>query len=183
MKKLLAILPLFAAMLAGAQPLPITQTTPPADAPAFYKVALNYFTAFNPELDGAFTNSHGQVTMGMDSLNSGPANLANSLGISYNVWKLIAIESTTRNSGIAGTILSQGLGLSLNFPIHDAELTLYAEGVVALYKDPPRAEKFQGEIGVRVKKALTTHTFAYVGMGAQLPKNNQIFTAGAGFNF
>jgi hypothetical protein len=40
-----------------------------------------------------------------------------------------------------------------------------------------------GEIGVRVQKALTTHTYAYVSLGAILPQNAQVFGIGTGVTF
>lgn len=174
---------MFALMAILALPVVAQTNTPPQDAKQFYQTAMDWVTKFNPDLDGSFTNNHGQLYMGVDNLQGSAANLADDIGISYKIWKSISLESNTRTTGIAGTILSEGFGFGLNFPIHDAQLTLYAEGVANLYKGVATSDRFCGEIGLRLQKALTTRTFAYIGIAAQLPKNAQVFSAGAGFTF
>lgn len=152
---------------------------------SFFDTALSYFTTFNTNLDSTFGNAKGTVWTGVDSIQGGTTHLANSLGLSYRVYNIVAIESITRNSGVAGTVVDQQFGFSLNFAVHDALLTAY--GHMGYELDAPSGakigDKVFGEIGLRVSKALTAHTFAGVGLGAQLPKNTQVFSAFMGITF
>jgi hypothetical protein len=153
--------------------------------PSFFNTALSYFTSFNTNLDSTFADAKGSIWTGVDSMQGARTPLANALGLSYRVYDLISLESVTRNAGVAGTVVSQQFGPSLNFIVHDAKLTLYTHAGYEL--DAPSGSKLKdkifGEIGVRVCKALTAHTFAGVGVGAQLPKNTQVFQAFAGITF
>lgn len=175
MKKLLGILALITlALTCSAQ----------TNTGSFYQSALSYFTSFNTNLDNTFGLEKGTIWAGVDSLQGNEVNLANSLGLSYDLYKKISVESVTRNSGIAGTLVSEQLGLGLSFVVHDAKLTAYADaGYDFGLKDAKTADRIFGEVGLRVQKALTDHTYAGVGIGAQFPKNSQVFSAFAGISF
>lgn len=149
-------------------------------AGSFFGTVQNYFTSFNTNLDATFATERGSLWTSFDSIQGGRVPLANSLGLSYNVFKAISAESVTRNSGIAGTVLSEQVGLGLNFIVHDTKLTGYADGGYA-FSEP--SQKLYGEIGLRVVKALTEHTFAGVGIGLQVPANRQVLSASVGFTF
>lgn len=174
-----------AALVAGLTSTGSAQILPTNSPGSFFSTALSYFTAFNTNLDSTFANSKGSIWTGADSMQGARTPLANSLGLSYRVYNVISLESVTRNAGVAGTVVSQQFGPSLNFVVHDAKLSLYAHAGYEL--DAPAggkfADKIYGEIGVRVCKALTEHTFAGVGVGAQLPKNTQVFQVFAGIVF
>jgi hypothetical protein len=157
------------------------QTSTPPTAGSFPETVLNYFKTFNTNLDSTFGSSKGTIWTGVDSLQGAKVPLANNLGIAYDVVGNLSLESGTRNGGVAGTIISEQFGLGYSFIVHDTKLTVYADGGYnfdALGKD-----RFYGEIGLRVMKALTEHTFAGVGLGAQLPQNRQVFSVFAGFTF
>jgi hypothetical protein len=115
--------------------------------------------------------------------------LANELGLDYKIWKQVAVESVTRNSGIAGTLVSQQLGLNLSFVIVDTKLTLYGDGgyefadFPGAVVQPKTRDRLYGEFGLRVAKALTLHTYTQIGIGVQLPKSAQVFMAAVGFTF
>jgi len=172
----------------------IAQTAPPpATAPAassdtgnFFTSVQSYFTSFDTNNDSTFATARGELATGVDSTQGGVP-LANSLRLSYNVYKptnsavQLSLESVTRNSGIAGTLVSEQFGLGVNFIIHDAKLTLYGDGGYNF--NGVKSDKYFAEIGARAEKALTTHTFAGVGIGAQLPANRQVFQVFAGFTF
>ncbi len=163
---------------------------------SFFQTTIGYFSSFNTNLDATFGSSRGAVWTGVDSIQGGGATLANTIGISYDIWKPsaptntasgagpghlgLSLESTTRNGGVTGTIISSGAGLGLSFVVHDVKLTAYAEGV---YNFAESKNQFGGEIGLRVFKALTDHTFAGVGIAEQFPGNRQIFSAFVGFVF
>lgn len=160
----------------------ITTNSPEGSFPS---AVLSYFTAFNTNLDSTFALEKGTVWTGVDSIQGGSVPLANCLGISYDLWKMVSVESVTRNSGVAGTVLSEQFGAGLNFVVHDAKLTLYADGGYNLYSPGKSkfADRLYVEMGLRAMKALTTHTFAFIGLGVQLPSNLQILSAGGGFTF
>jgi hypothetical protein len=160
-----------AQLLTNAPPLPTSQGS-------FINSAFGYFTSFNTNLDSTFATDTALLWTGVDSIQGAGVNLANSVGVSYKVWKAVSLESETRTTGIAGVLLSQQLGANLGFTVHDARLLLYADVGYAI--DKSAKDKIYGEIGVRVLKALTANTFAYIGVGAQLPSNVQVFSAGVG---
>jgi len=153
----------------------------PTSSTSFFNSALGYFTSFNTNLDSTFGLSKGEAWAGVDALQGAQVPLANDIGVSYKIYKHVGAEAVMRNGGVTGTIISQAVGLNLNFVVHDAELTLYADGVYNIAE--PVVDRMVCEIGVRVKKALTEHTFAGVGIGAQFPGNRQVFQAFAGFTF
>ncbi len=158
------------------------QTSPTANPGSFIGSVQSYFTSFNTNLDDTFGTAKGEFWVGADSLQGQDANLANSIGFSSRVWKAVEIETVTRNSGIAGVILSEQIGFSLGFVVHDTKLSAYADGGYAL-ADSRNKGRMYGEFGLRVRKALTAHTYAGVGIGAQFPRNSQIATAFTGFTF
>lgn len=166
--------------------------TPPANAGSFLTSLQDYFTAFNTNLDATFGASKLSLWTGVDSIQGGDATLANEVGLSYNLWKALAPEAVIRNSGVASTLQSFQGGLGLNFVVHDVRLTLYGDGgddlalptsVNAKGKTVTHGQPFYGEIGLRAQKALTAHTYAWTGIGAQLPRNSQVFSAGIGITF
>jgi hypothetical protein len=176
---------------------PATDAPPVPTAGSFFGSVQSYFTSFNTNLDSTFSLERGEAWAGVDSIQGGAVPLANCFGLSYNVYSptpaggtgpttgaplQISVESITRNSGVAGIVVSQAGGVGLSFIVHDAKLTLYADGVYNLTAKGGDS-KLCAEIGLRAKKALTEHTFAFIGVGAQLPKNAQVFSAGAGFTF
>jgi hypothetical protein len=173
----------------------------PGNAPAsgnFFNSVAGYFTAFNTNLDASTAAARGSLWTGADSLQGGDVPLANSLGLSYNVYTpgsnspvRIGIESVTRNSGVAGTLVSEQFGPELKFIVHDVTLTAYADPLYDFAAQPTKnakgksvaADRFGVEIGLRLQKQLTDHTFAGTGIGARLPKNEQVFQVFAGFTF
>ena len=113
-------------------------------------------------------------------MQGGTSPLMNSIGLSYDVWKMVSVEGVFRNSGVAGTVVDGQGGLGLSFKVHDVRLTAYADGGYGFEDDQ---DKIYAELGVRVLKALTTHTFAGVGIGVQLPGDRQVLSAFVGFTF
>jgi len=171
-RKALLLLNLIAALPAVAQ------------SNSFFGTVSGYFTSFNPTLTNTFT-AKTTLWTGVDSQQGSGSSLVNEIGASYNAYGPLSIESITRDGGVAGTLVSQQIGLGLNFTVVDTRLTLYADAGYKL--DSPSGSKFQdniyGEIGIRVAKALTEHTFAWVGIGAQFPTKAQVFEGGVGFTF
>jgi hypothetical protein len=176
---------------------PTAATTPPASGTFFDSVA-GYFTSFNLALDAPTAAARGSLWTGADSLQgNGTVPLANALGLSYNLYQpatspvRIGIESVTRNSGVAGTLVSQQVGPALKFIVHDVTMTAYADGLYDFNpsthlnkKGKTITDSAMGvEIGLRLQKQLTDHTFAGTGIGARLPKNQQVFQVFAGFTF
>lgn len=169
---------LFLAASASAQ----VSTNGPAGS--FFNTVGSYFTSFNPTLTNTF-NAKASIWTGMDSLSGNKASLANEIGVAYNVYRPIDIESVTRDGGVTGTLVSQSIGVNANFKIIDTRLTIYADAGYTL--DSLAGTKFQdnlfGEVGLRVSKALTDHTYAWVGLGVQFPNQARVFSGGVGFTF
>ena len=152
---------------------------------SFLNSAFSYFTSFNTNLDSTFGSHRGSLFTGVDSIQGAGVNMANSIGLSYDLYAgtnnlRLSVESVTRNSGVAGTLLSEQAGLGVSFIVHDARLTVYADGGYWIYDEPDR---YYAEIGLRAQKALTEHTYAWVAAAAQLPGNRQVFSAGVGITF
>ena len=201
--KRLALLAVAALSLAAAPLVSDAQTSTNATPTGnFFNTVEGYFTSFNTDLDSTFGAERADIFTGVDSIQGGSVALANSLGVSYDVLRFankantnlfstaLAIESVTRNSGIAGTLVSEQVGVGLSFIIHDVKLTGYLDGGYDFARQPDAigqtlktGDRLYGEIGLRAFKALTTHTYGGVGVGAQVPRNCQVFSAFVGFNF
>jgi hypothetical protein len=183
MKKLLSILSF--ALVACIPFLTSAQTAPPPpNNSSFFSSVTGYFSSFDTNNDTTFSANKGSVWTGVDSIQGGTTTLANALGIDYKLFGPVAVESVTRNSGIAGTLVSENIGFHLSFVVHDTELQLYASGGYDMETAVRKTgDRLFGEFGLRVRKALTTHTYAGVGIGAQVPANRQVFQAFAGFVF
>ncbi len=194
---ILACAPVFA-QTSTNDPAPPATTPPPASGSgSFFSSVAGYFSSFNTNMDGSVAAARGSLWTGADSLQGGNVPLANSLGISYNLYQpsnspvRIGIESVTRNSGVAGTLVSEQFGPNLKFIIHDVTLTAYADPLYDFAAQATKnakgktiaADRFGCEIGLRLQKQLTEHTFAGTGIGARLPKNEQVFQIFAGFTF
>jgi hypothetical protein len=165
--------------------------TVPANTGTFLNTVQDYFTSFNTNLDGTFGLSKASLWTGVDSIQGGAVPLANELGVSYSLYKSLSAENVIRNSGVAGTLVSDQLGFGFNVIVHDARLTLYADGgydiaasnTVNAKGKTVHPDRLFGEVGIRAAKALTEHTYGWIGVGAQLPKNSQVFSAGIGVTF
>lgn len=169
------------------------QTTPPT----FFNSVSDYFSSFNTNLDSTFATERAEIAIGVDSTQGGNAPLANSLRVSYTVYQpsnavtALSIENVLDNSGVAGTLVSEQLGLGFSFIVHDVKLTGYADGLYDFNPTTTTNSKgktrkdsaFGAEIGLRVEKAMTTHTFSGIGLGVVLPRNEQKFQAYTGFTF
>lgn len=183
------VLSAFSAVNSHAQLTQPTTNQIPANEASFFNDVLNYFSSFNTNLDSTFGTHRGTFFTGVDAIQGGNNNLANTIGIQYEVWKAspstntasqigIELEAVTRNSGLAGTILSQGGGVGLDFDIHDVRVNGYVDGVYQFQTD-----KIGAEFGVRIFKAIGANTFMGVGIAEQIPGNHQIFSAFVGFVF
>jgi len=148
----------------------------PTSPNSFFATATQYFTSFNTN---NLWDTRGEASAGIASI-QGPVNLANDLRLGYEVKGGLQLESVSRSSGIAGTWLSQNLGLAYGFKVNDAKLSVYADAGYNFYE---AGHKYFGEVGARVSKKMTRYTFAGVGIGAQIPTGRQVFTAFAGFTF
>lgn len=197
MKTKLLILSLVSALGLSAPAQTNTPPAPPENSGTFFSSVADYFSSFNTNLDDPVSASRGSLWTGADSIQGGKVSLANSLGLSYNVYQpsnapvRFGFESVTRNSGVAGTLVSEQVGPRLSFIVHDTTITGYADPLYDFDPDTHVNAKgktitdgaFKVEIGLRLQKQLTTHTFAGTGIGAQLPKAKQIFQVFAGFTF
>lgn len=156
LKSILAIIVSILAIAVGVQ----GQTTNQTPQGTFFGSVKTYFTSFDTNSTTFGTNSTFDVWAGADYQNN--LNFANSIGIEYKVGSLLSLESVTRNAGIAGTILSQQVGLGLNKTVYDTKLTGFIDGAYDFQLGRPYISP-----GLRVKKALTDHTFA--GIGIEVP--------------
>lgn len=187
MKKLLSViigLSLIGGSVINAQQ--ITNITPVS----FIHTVGSYFTSHNLELTNTFGSGHKfDLWTSIDSIQgngNSAAHLADAIGISYVVYDHISLENVLRTSGIAGTIMTEQFGVGLNYTVIDTKLTLYADAGYDKGNSLTHS-KFQdnlfGEVGLRVKKALTENTYAGIGLGLQFPSNVQVYQVVAGFTF
>ena len=163
----------------------------PASLPS---TILDYFTSFNPAYDSTFASNRFCLWTGASSIQGAAEPLVNDVGFSYDVWRpatpavsggtqiAVSIEDVLRNSGVAGTVVSDNVGVGLSFIIHDVRLTGYADGGTYFAKGTTKAE-YYGELGLRAFKAIGPHFYTGVGFGAQVPKNAQVFSAFLGVTF
>jgi hypothetical protein len=168
-----------------------TNTPPvPTSPDNFFNSALDYFTAFNTNNLACFNSNSVSFWAGVDSVIGGGAGtdpMANELGASINLYKGFSLEAVERNSGVSGTIVSLAGGADYGYVIVDTRVAAYADMGYEFDQD-----KILGEVGLRIAKALTTHTFAQIGYGLQFKsgplaagadKVGQILSAAVGFTF
>jgi hypothetical protein len=189
---LLSLAILAFALQARAQTNPITsgqwvqanmsESVAPIDQVTFVQTVTGFFTSFNTNLDCTFTN-RGTLWAGVaNNIGGGGSALQNELGFSYTVWGGAAPEVIIRNGGMSGSVDSLQGGLSYGYVVVDTRLAAYLDGGYSW-----DTKKAYGEIGARVSKALTTHTFAQVSYGVQITGTSgappQVLVASAGFTF
>lgn len=155
--------------------------------PSFFSSIGGYFTTHNTNLAGTFGLNKGELWTSVDSIQgnaSTAAKLADAVGASYTVYDHLALEGVLRTSGIAGTVVDGQIGPSLNFVLIDVKLTLYADAGYDLEGTHKHTyDALYGELGIRLKKALTEHTYAGVGLGVRVPDASQVYQVMAGFTF
>ena len=105
MKKLTIILIAALALLTAGNIHAQTSTnSTPLNEQTFLQTFQGYFLSFNTNLASTFATDTIDIWTGMEYVNN--QNTAASLGISYNAFKLsavnIGLESVTRNAGING---------------------------------------------------------------------------------
>ena len=166
--------------------VPPTPTNAPPTPGNFLQSVILYFSS--PGTNQTFqTNDTFDIWTGAEYVNN--LNTAATLGISWNAWHFapsttggmcLGVESQTRNAGIAGTILSQGIGVNIQKVWYDTKLEGFFEGEKNF-----AINKYCGELGVRIFKALTPNTFAGFGIsefmfgGATSKVPNMLVFAGA----
>ena len=160
----------------------LTAQTPPTDNQSFFKSVSLYFTELNTNLDSTFGAMNGCASAGVASIQKGGVTLANDITLSIAPSKLkgFGFSASVRDSGVAGTIVSAQGGVEYHYITHDVDLTPYLHGgkwLMDTYKKP------FAEIGLRVSKALTTHTYSMIGLGVQLPTGGKVILGEAGFTF
>jgi hypothetical protein len=186
------IVPAFALLLAcctmAQAQIDTNAPPPPATPTAFWNTALGWLSSHNPNNEETFF-SKGEAWAGAVTM-QGDVNLANEVGLSYKVYQptnsnfSVSIEAITRDSGIAGTFVSQAVGPSLNIKVHDVELQIYTDAVYDLNSEAARfQDKIHAEIGARVKKAMTQNTFIGVETFVQVPGEVRGFGGFLGFTF
>lgn len=156
---------------------------------SFFATVTKYFTEFNPNLTNTFGAHKGEAWTSLDSIQgngSSDAKLDDAIGLQYSVYDHLSLENVLRTSGIAGTIVSDQLGIGLNFTVIDAQITLYGDAGYNLEHNNTFAnfkDSIFGEVGARAKKALSENTFAGVGLGVQFPKAIQVYQFMVGFTW
>lgn len=188
MKKLLLALPLLLGLSLEAQ----NTNPPPSGLQDFGNTVLGYFTSFNTNLDTTFGTSHFDLWVGAITDSGSDHPLMNNIGFSYDLFKsnntnsevhtAFALEAEVRNEGVASSLLSAQGGPSFSVIVHDVKLSLYADGGAWLAQGTDPAKYF-GEIGVRVKKAWGRHFYGGVGLAAQFPKTETLYSAFMGATF
>ncbi len=130
--------------------------TPPPTPVSFFQSVGSYFTSNDTNLD--LSTGKAELWTGM-AYQSG-VNFAADLGIRYKLSKPgaasgVALESVTRNAGIAGTIVSQNIGVAYCIYNHAIELS---GGLDVGY----RFDEYKPDLSVFLdaRKALTVNTFA-----------------------
>lgn len=172
-----------------------TTNQPPSGLTDFGNTVFGYFTEFNTNLDTTFRDNRFELWIGVDAVQGNQAPLQNSIGLSYDVWRptpatnattytAVGIEDEIRNTGVAGSVQSDQLGLNFSVIVHDVKLTGYLDGGYDLTENGVRfSNRLFGEVGLRARKAVGTHFYMGVGIGAQFPRNAQVLTAFTGATF
>lgn len=103
-------------------------------------------------------------------------NISQHLGLSYDIFGPISVESITRNASVAGTIVGEQLSFGLNKVIYSIKATGYVGGGYDFFH-----KHMYGVLGARISKALTPNTFAYTFLEGQFFNAQPVTpTAGVG---
>ena len=164
-----------------AAPISSVLSNAPTSPGTFFGTVQSYFTSFNPSLEQTFHKTNEwDIWAGADNVQG--SGMTASLGVSYNVWKFVSLESVTRNGSVAGTIVGQQFQLGLNKVVHDVKVT----GFVGGGYDFNQKESY-GILGARFIKALTENTFAGLSIeehiGGSKIGNTPTVSILTGFNF
>lgn len=175
----------------GAQAQLSTNTpTIPTSPDSFFTSAYGFFTSFNTNLAGCFASNSVSLWAGVDSIVGGGNNtlsMANEMGGNVKVYQGFGLDAIERNSGVEGTIVNLQGGLSYSYVYIDTQIQFYADAGYEFDQG-----KVLGEYGLRIAKALTTHTYAQIGYAIQnksgplasgAAKVPQVFSASVGFTF
>ena len=161
--------------------------SPPASAGSVLSDAYGWVSSLNTNLASTFGAEHGSIWTGVDSVQGGSIPLENSVGAEYDVWRLaptngsiLSLENVLRTGGVSGGLCSEQAGVGISYVLVDVKFTVYGHGGYLLTQAPDRV---YGEIGLRIQKALGAHTGAWVGLGAQVPANRQVLSAGVLITF
>lgn len=189
MKKIIGTLCAFVALTfslsaqINTNPAPISSvlSNAPSNPGTFFGTVQSYFTSFNPAYEQTFRKSNEvDIWAGTDSVQG--AGMTASLGVSYNLWKSVSLESITRNGSIGGVIVSQQGGVGYSKVVHDVKVTAYLHGGYS-FQD----KATYGAIGARFVKALTENTYAGLGIeeriGGKKVSNTPTISVLTGFNF
>lgn len=187
MKKLL-----ISALIAMALPV-LAQTNTPPNAVTLPEQVLGYFSSFNPLFETTFRDNRFDLWTGASSLQNGVVPLVNDIGLAYDVWRPTPATNSTaffgvgpsvdiRNGGVAGTLVSFQGGVQGSLILHDVKVSVYLDGGRTL-DQPFQKSEWYGEVGLRVRKAWGLHFYGGVGIGAQFPKNGQVFSVLTGATF
>jgi hypothetical protein len=139
---------------------------PTADIPtsdsSLLTTVQGFFTSFTG-LQTFQTNDTIEIYTGAEQV--GGNNTAATLGISYNpsfthitTNIFIGIDSETRAAGVGGTILSQNIGINAHYVYKDVEFQAFIDASYEFNRSA-NSSPLAAEVGVRVWKALTDHTF------------------------
>src|SRR5690349_13417996 len=137
MKKILASITL--ALLAIPAIAQVVTNSPPGGLTDFGNTVFSYFSSFNTNLDTTFRDNRFDLWMGLDAVQGTPNPLQNEIGVSYDIWRpaqstnsstltAIGFEDLIRNTGVAGTVIGDQLGLNFSIILHDVKLTGYLDG-------------------------------------------------------
>lgn len=122
-----------------------------------------YFSSVNTNL--TWTNTPAELWTAMN-YESG-VNTSAELGFSYDVYKpsanlAISPEVAMRNAGVAGTVVSEQLGVGLSIFHYDLKLTGYGDGGFDNVANKPF-----GEVGARVKKKMNASMAAGISLACK----------------
>lgn len=165
---------------------------PPTGITDLGNTIIGYFVSFNTNFDSTFRDSSFDLWTGVSSVQNGDAPIVNDLGLSYDVWRpapstnspvstALSLENVIRDSGVAGSLISDQFGLGVSIKVHDVKLTGYLDGGYDFFEEGARTrDRIYGEVGLRAKKAISSHFYLGVGIGAQFPRNSRVFSAFTG---
>lgn len=145
-----------------------TNNVPPATPQSFFGTVQQYFTSANTNFD----LSQGKAELWTSMAYQSGLNFAADLGLRYRLSKPgaasgFAVESVTRNASIAGTIVSQQVGVSYCLYNHDIEISGGIDGGYDFQKSSGLFTVF-----LDARKALTENTFAGLRLGYETDLKN-----------
>jgi len=155
-----------------------------------------FVTQFGDYLTTVNTNYNYQpVSMWTAAVYQNNVNVSDEVGVSWDLWEqnvngglFAAVESRTRNAGIAGTVVSEGGGMEFGYMKYSLKVGVFGDGVYVTSQAATLTSKAKGgygagEVGLFVNQMFSSTAGAGLFVSLQTGARPLYPLIGANLNF